>query len=679
MTGPVAAVMDGVHYHSLCSEGAKGAGPQFHTVGYYTDPEALLDAAARETAAGRNVWYAPHGQDEARESGRGGIADITIVRTLPVDLDWYDPDTHDDLTLPTEAEVRSWFAKVARTYEPTYVVETGHGLQPSWQLSRGVDPDEGAELILRMHAALEDVGLVTDCHELSAVFRVPGSINFKATPVDVRLVQSNPGTLHQPEWLAKRLPRATKARKTSTSRSRGKWQELDRAELHEANLAQLEQVEERAGARNPWIMPDGSVSVTRPGDDKNEWETSATIGYSGPGRFHVFTSGWSPFKKDATYSIAEVRQLLDEHDGHDNEDGAHESWQAFDLAPVLAGNHQVPHPEFITRTDDLKLLYPGRTNATFGETESAKSWLAGIAIVEAVHAGHDVLLLDFENGVIETVARLKAMGLRDEQISRHLRYYSPEAPVMTWDRNGDIKYNAANLTAWRDAYTGTRLAVVDTSAAFYELHGLDGMGESDVQRITRNLLDPMAKAGAAVDWIDHVVKDKETRGRWATGSQRKISALSGAGYGVETLQPFGRGRTGRFRISISKDRPGYVRARATRVKGHEVAGVLELTSDPLTGRVTWRLEPVEQPGGRTGDDFDEALLHRVCDAIVLHFGMHGAQPSGNQLEQAIRGVRVETIRAHVAHLVERGVLSKVREGSSFRYSILDPLDEDEAA
>jgi hypothetical protein len=36
-----------------------------------------------------------------------------------------------------------------------------------------------------------------------------------------------------------------------------------------------------------------------------------------------------------------------------------------------------------------------------------------------------------------------------------------------------------------------------------------------------------ARLGAAVLVLDHVVKNVETRGRWATGSQHKLAGLDG--------------------------------------------------------------------------------------------------------------------------------------------------------
>jgi hypothetical protein len=70
---------------------------------------------------------------------------------------------------------------------------------------------------------------------------------------------------------------------------------------------------------------------------------------------------------------------------------------------------------------------------------------------------------------------------------------------------------------------------------------------------------PLAeKTGAAVVAVDHVTKGSERNG-FAIGSQHKIAGLTGAGYTMEMVDPFGRGRSGKAVIRVgSKDREGYV-------------------------------------------------------------------------------------------------------------------------
>ena len=84
--------------------------------------------------------------------------------------------------------MRERFSKFQRSYPATFVVESGHGLQAYWRLTRDVEPAEGADFIARMHAALGAAGLVADRADLASVLRLPGTFNLKSEPVEVRLV-----------------------------------------------------------------------------------------------------------------------------------------------------------------------------------------------------------------------------------------------------------------------------------------------------------------------------------------------------------------------------------------------------------------------------------------------------------------------------------------------------------
>lgn len=299
-------LMDGQHPHSLC---AKRRGGKFHTVGVYTDAEELRDTAAHATSKGLDVWFGVHPLDGAPER-RGGNDAVAVVRVIPVDLDWDDPTAHSEkIELPTEQEVRDRFRRFTTRFPTTCVVESGHGFQAYWALSHDVDVDLGSALISAMHKELTKAQLVPDRGDLAAVLRVPGSINFKAEPIEVRAVHFAPEIRLGPEWLQKQLGVTETSSTGRRTGSRGRWRELDRSALHEADLAALELLEEHGG-RTPFDMGDGTVSVTRPGVDKAEWETSMSIGYHGPGRIHCFTTGWPPFKKDATYDLGEARELL---------------------------------------------------------------------------------------------------------------------------------------------------------------------------------------------------------------------------------------------------------------------------------------------------------------------------------------------------------------------------------
>jgi hypothetical protein len=86
-----------------------------------------------------------------------------------------------------------------------------------------------------------------------------------------------------------------------------------------------------------------------------------------------------------------------------------------------------------------------------------------------------------------------------------------------------------------------------------------------------------------------VVKDTEGRRRHAIGAQHKLAGVDVA-YALAVVEPFGRGREGLVKVKVAKDRPGYVRLRATDGRVAE----LRLRSHDH-GRVTI---DVEVPGDR---------------------------------------------------------------------------------
>lgn len=194
--------------HSLCSD----RGGTFHTVGVYDNAAELLDAANAENAAGGNTWFGVHGMSERPATGRGDAGNVTEVRALPADLDWDDEYAHKAPpgSLPTEDEVRQRLAKF--DYQPSIVVNSGHGLQGCWLLSSPVPAREGAELTLRLHAALAEAGLSADRADLASVLRIPGTVSRKAGCDEVTVVveQLHNERVYTPQYLAKRLPKTTR-------------------------------------------------------------------------------------------------------------------------------------------------------------------------------------------------------------------------------------------------------------------------------------------------------------------------------------------------------------------------------------------------------------------------------------------------------------------------------------
>ena len=94
-------------------------------------------------------------------------------------------------------------------------------------------------------------------------------------------------------------------------------------------------------------------------------------------------------------------------------------------------------------------------------------------------------------------------------------------------------------------------------AAFLSRAGLDENSASDVTRFWSQVLTPVAREhGIAVLVIDHDVKNGEAS-RFARGSGAKLAAADVA-FKVSIVQPFDRTTNGVLRMTVTKDRRGWL-------------------------------------------------------------------------------------------------------------------------
>jgi hypothetical protein len=313
------------------------------------------------------------------------------------------------------------------------------------------------------------------------------------------------------------------------------------------------------------------------------------------------------------------------------------SWAPVDLRAALAGGSSEPPPTLLQRTDDVCLLYRGKLHLVYGEPEVGKGWLALYAVAQCLLAGERVMYIDFEADELQIVSRLRELGVPAKTILRRFTYVRP--------------YEALTDDAWGalegvlDPVPG--LVVVDGVTEALTYQGLDLEGNTHTARWFALLPRRLALLGAAVIVIDHVVKDKEKRGRYAIGAQQKLAGAD-VGLSLEMQESLGRGREGSVRLLVTKDRPGHVRPHGQSVKPN-VDWIADMVVSSRKGRVEIELRPPHERL-RLGADPN----HRVVRALAALM-VQGPYPTN-----------LRTLRTHLKGMAnaEKGaaIRSAVSEG-----------------
>lgn len=330
------------------------------------------------------------------------------------------------------------------------------------------------------------------------------------------------------------------------------------------------------------------------------------------------------------------------------------TWAPLELGPILAGDLSAPEPTMLARTDGRCLLYPQRIHTLQAEPEALKSWIALHACRRCLDALQAVVYIDFEDGPASVIGRLLTMGVEPQAIEGGFVYIRPDEALAA-DALQDLD-NALQATE-------PELAVIDGVTEAFAQNGLSALDNGDVATYLELLPRRLVRGGAAVLQLDHVVKDRESRGRYAIGAQHKLAGVDVA-YSLRVIEPFGRGRDGLVAVKVEKDRPGGVREFATAGQ----AALVRAISDPEDGTVRIVVEPPEQ----RGDTFrPTVLMERAWETIDATPGL------------SMRGVREATtgkgeyIDTAVRMLVQEGYVERREDGSAHRYYPLKPFSQAE--
>lgn len=346
-------------------------------------------------------------------------------------------------------------------------------------------------------------------------------------------------------------------------------------------------------------------------------------------------------------------------------------WDFSDLTPVLDGTHKPAQPVVGARDDGIGLFYPGRVNGIQGESEAGKSWVALISCLTEINRGNRVVYMDFEDSEEGVVSRLLLIGANPRDIAEQFLYVRPgttptPAALKTFiARIGDL---------------APSLIVVDGVTEAMVMLGLELKENTEIAKFGRMLLRPLADTGAAVVPLDHVVKNNESRGRYALGGVHKLNAVDGVQYMLEAVRPFGINTEGRSRLRIAKDRPAQIRRHALpggRNPMHWFADLVIRSegNDFADAHLYPPIERTEEPADRSADEEKAAQQEKEIrdrEEVVLHILGKAKEPlSKNALEELISG-RASVTRRALTRLVHAGRVKAERGGrGAVLHSIAD--------
>ena len=191
-----------------------------------------------------------------------------------------------------------------------------------------------------------------------------------------------------------------------------------------------------------------------------------------------------------------------------------------DLKALLSGDGPPqPIPEMLRRSDGEHLLYRGKINEIHGEPESGKGFVAGALAAEDLVAGSTVAHLDFDVDPNGVVVRAIAGGATAEQCVEGLYVFSITEPLPL-KRNGELEDEGVTTLREIAEIPGLSLVVLDGVNRAIEMHGRSPNEDRDVSWFYRVIVNPLRGSDRTTFSIDHVVKDRERRGTWASGSQQ---------------------------------------------------------------------------------------------------------------------------------------------------------------
>jgi len=337
------------------------------------------------------------------------------------------------------------------------------------------------------------------------------------------------------------------------------------------------------------------------------------------------------------------------------------TWWPVDIEGVITGERPQVTTSHLLREDGAPAFYPARVNGIIGPSESGKSWVALVAVVQAIEDGQNATILDFEDDEVGVVNRLLALGASPAALREHLAYVSPAEPYAPFMQSG------ADLIEHLDA-TSPELILVDGFNAAMGLQGLDLMSNGDATRFFQTVLRPLAARGACVVYVDHTPKNSsESAG--GIGAQAKRAMTSGCTLKVDVITPFGKGQRGKVRLYVDKDRPGAVRGISAQSKaGHWYADVSVSSEGDESVNIA-----IQRPEGMDASGHvvfrPTVLMGRISDYLAAH-----EEASVADIVRDVRG-KSDGLREALRTLIDEGWVEVGRESTKHTHRLVQTFSE----